>query len=129
MKKKFQEWHILKENLHNNNKKVRFKEREIFWASIGVNIGFEQDGKGVILSRPVLILKKQNNDLFFGIPLSTKIKKGTFFFEFELNGKASNALLVQGRTYDVKRLENTLGMMDKNDFYLLKLSFRKLLDL
>jgi len=129
MAKKFQEWHTLKEDLHKSDKKVRFKEREIFWASIGVNIGFEQDGKGVILSRPVLILKKQNNNLFFGIPLSTKIKKGTFFFEFELNGKASSALLVQGRTYDAKRLENKLGMMDKNDFDLLKLNFKKLLDL
>ena len=128
MSKKFQEWHTLKENLHYSNKKVLFKEREIFWASVGVNIGFEQDGKGHILSRPLLILKKYNNNLFFGIPLSTKIKEGTFFFDFQLNGKDSSALLVQGRTYDAKRLENKMGMIAKDDFDMLKIKLRELLN-
>jgi len=128
MSKKFNEWHQLKVILHNKKKKVLFKERDIFWASIGVNIGFEQDGKGTILSRPVLILKKHNQNLFFGIPLSTKIKEGSFFFEFILNNKPSCALLVQGRTYDVKRLENKIGMISKEDFFELKLKLKELLD-
>jgi len=129
MSKKFNEWNQLKVILHNKKKKVLFKERDIFWASIGVNIGFEQDGKGTILSRPVLILKKYNQNLFFGIPLSTKIKEGSFFFEFILHNKPSCALLVQGRTYDAKRLENKIGMISKEDFFELKLKLKEFLDL
>ncbi len=128
MSKDFNQWHNLKQNLHNSRKIVVFKERDVVWASIGVNIGYEQDGKGKISSRPVLILKKYNKNLFFGIPLSTKIKEGSFFFEFMLNNKLSSALLVQGRTYDAKRLENKIGMISQKDFSALKLKLKELLD-
>ena len=127
MSKDFNQWHNLKQNLHNSRKVVVFKERDIIWASIGINIGYEQDGKGEISSRPLLILKKYNRNLFFGIPLSTKIKEGSFFFEFILNDKPSSALLVQGRTYDAKRLENKIGMISKKDFSVLKLKLKELL--
>jgi len=129
MGKDFNEWNSLKQNLHNSNKKVIFKQRDIFWSSIGINIGFEQDGKGKIFSRPILVVKKFNNHIFYGIPLSTKIKQGSFFFEFTLNGKQSNALLVQGRIYDAKRLENKIGMISKDDFNNLKNSLKELLDI
>jgi mRNA interferase MazF len=128
MSKDFNEWNIIKENIHQNKKSVIFKERDIMWASIGVNIGYEQDGKGKIFSRPVLIVKKFNNNLFFGVPLSTQIKKGSFFYEFTLNNKPSNALLVQGRLYDSKRLENKIGMISKDDFYNLKKELKGLLN-
>ena len=129
MGKDFNEWNSLKQNLHNSNKKVIFKQRDIFWSSIGINIGFEQDGKGKIFSRPILVVKKFNNHIFYGIPLSTKIKQGSFFFEFTLNAKQSNALLVQGRIYDAKRLENKIGMISKDDFNDLKNSLKELLDI
>ncbi|RLA63859.1 MAG: type II toxin-antitoxin system PemK/MazF family toxin [Epsilonproteobacteria bacterium] len=129
MSKKFKEWHTVKEKLHKETKKVIVpKEREVYWASIGVNIGHEQDGKGNIFSRPVLVLKRYNKNLFFGIPLSTQIKQGSFFFEFELNGKKSNALIVQGRIYDTKRLENRMGMVSSDDFNDLKKKLKELLD-
>ena len=52
---------------------------------MGLNIGYEQDGKGEDFLRPVLILKKFNKRVFLGIPL-TKIKKDSHFyhnFEFK----------------------------------------------
>ena len=126
--KQFSKWNTLKETLHSSKKENFFKERDVFWASIGVNIGYEQDGKGEIFSRPILILKKYNKSIFLGIPLSTQIKQGSFFFEFELNGKISNALLVQARVYDAKRLENKIGKIDQESFSKLKLKLRELLN-
>lgn len=128
MNKEFNKWNEVKENLHKHKKAVIFKERDIMWASVGVNIGYEQDGKGKVFSRPILIVKKFNNSIFFGIPLSTKIKRGSFFFEFMLNNKPSNALLVQGRLYDSKRLENKIGMISKDDFDKLKKELKELLN-
>lgn len=128
MNKEFNKWNSLKQKLHNSKKEIIFKQRDIFWISIGVNIGYEQDGKGKIFSRPVLVVKKFNHHIFFGIPLSTQIKQGSFFFEFSLNDKPSNALLVQGRIYDVKRLENKIGMISKDDFQQLKRKLKDLLD-
>jgi len=56
-----------------DNKKIipQIKQREIYWANIGENIGFEQNGKGDNFMRPLLIFKKFSNNIFFGIPLST----------------------------------------------------------
>ena len=128
MSKEFDKWNILKQELHGRKKDIIFKQRDIFWASIGVNVGHEQDGKGKIFSRPVLVVKKFNHHIFYGIPLSTQIKEGSFFFEFTLNDKPSNALLVQGRIYDAKRLENKIGMISKEDFQQLKRKLKGLLD-
>jgi mRNA interferase MazF len=128
MDKDFQNWHRLKEKLHNQKKEQYFKERDVFWASIGVNVGFEQDGKGEIFSRPVLVIKKYSKNIFFGVPLSTQIKNGSFFFTFKLNEKQSNALLVQGRVYDIKRLENKIGKISQDDFKKLKIKLGELLD-
>ena len=128
MSKKFNEWSQLKATLHSRKKEQYFKERDIFWASIGVNIGYEQDGKGEIFSRPILVVKKYSKNIFFGVPLSTQIKQGSFFFTFNLNDKESNALLVQGRIYDIKRLENKIGKISQDNFKQLKLKLRELLD-
>lgn len=49
---------------------------------MGQNIGFEQNGKGDNFVRPVIILKKFNKNMFFGIPLSTQIKDGKFYYYF-----------------------------------------------
>ena len=128
MSKKFDNWNEIKKSLHDEHKAVIFKERDIFWVSIGINIGYEQDGKGEIFSRPVVIVKKYNNNLFFGVPLSTTIREGSFFFSFDFNNEISNALLVQGRVYDAKRLENKIGMISKNDFESLKSKLKGLLN-
>lgn len=127
-KDRFDEWNELKKELDNNKKIVIPKEREVYWASIGENIGFEQNGKSELFSRPVLVVKKFSKNIFFGIPLSTQTKQGSFFFEFELHGEKSNALLVQGRVFDIKRLEKRLGMIGKDDFAKLKIKLRELLD-
>ncbi|MBU1657817.1 type II toxin-antitoxin system PemK/MazF family toxin [bacterium] len=128
MSKQFKEWNQLKEQLHNSDNEQYFKERDIFWASIGINIGYEQDGKGEIFSRPVLIVKKYGKNIFFGIPLSTKIKEGSFFYSFELNGQTSSALLVQARIYDSKRLENKIGKISTEEFKKLKMKLGELLN-
>ena len=40
MSKKFDNWNDVKKNLHGEHKAIIFKERDIFWVSIGVNIGY-----------------------------------------------------------------------------------------
>ncbi|KIM12899.1 MAG: hypothetical protein KU38_02975 [Sulfurovum sp. FS08-3] len=126
--KNFEKWNEVKSKLHNKKTKIVIpKEREVYWASIGVNIGHEQDGKGDIFSRPVLVLKKYNQHIFFGIPLSTQLREGSFFFEFLLNGEKRNALIVQGRLLDTKRLENRIGMINREDFDRLKNKLKELM--
>jgi hypothetical protein len=35
-----------------------FKEREVWWCSIGLNVGDEEFWKGAYFTRPVLVFKK-----------------------------------------------------------------------
>ena len=129
MSKKFTSWNNIKINIEKKKEKIYFKEREIYWANIGENIGFEQGGKGDDFTRPLLIFKKFSNNIFFGIPLSTKRKNGTFFFEFIFkDNKISTALLVQTKMYDVKRLDKKIGKISVEDFKRLKIKFNELLN-
>lgn len=72
--KDFDNWNEIKKKTSKDNTYRGFKEREIFYAKIGKNIGFEQNGTGNKFIRPILILKKFNRSLFYAIPLSTTEK-------------------------------------------------------
>ena len=126
--KKFNEWNEVKKRTESKKIIATFKERNIYWANLGENIGFEQNGKGTEFMRPLLIFKKFSNNMFFGIPLSTQRKKeGSFFFEFSFkDDDISTALIVQGKLFDVKRLDRKIGKISIEDFGKLKLKFKGL---
>ena len=48
MKKDYGEWHKKKKILNERKDidNIFFREKEVWWIALGVNIGFEQDGKG-----------------------------------------------------------------------------------
>jgi len=128
MSKKFDGWNEVKKSIESKKQVASFKEREIYWANIGENVGFEQCGKGDDFTRPILVFKKFTHTMFFGIPLSTQAKNGSFFFEFSfVENQPSTALLVQAKVFDVKRLDKKIGMMKKDEFENLKKQFGKLL--
>ena len=67
--KRFLEWIQLKEQLHNaSHKPPLFKEGEVWWCSVGENVGKEINGKSKLFSRPVLVFKKLTSETFLGIP-------------------------------------------------------------
>lgn len=117
MKKDFQKWHILKSQLHENKSEVFFHEREIWWCTLGANIGFEQDGRGEYFDRPVLVLKKFNLDVCLIVPLTTSGKKGKYYFPLgEIEGKNATAVLSQIRLIDRKRLMNKVDVVEERVF-------------
>lgn len=121
-------WSLLKQTLEKKDLVHFFYEKEIWWIHMGKNIGFEQDGKNNIFLRPVVIIKKFNKDLFWGIPLTTKNKKGKYYFQFtDINGVKENAILSQTRPYSSKRLKNKLGEISNKDFQNIKKAVKRLL--
>jgi len=107
--KAFDEWSNEKKKINNkntDNPKIIFHDREIWWCSVGVNIGYEQDGNGENIERPVLILRKFNKYIFLGIPLTTKPKNLELPFYVKLAGAKveSIAILSQIRLLSSKRL-------------------------
>ena len=105
MNKDFKKWHNRKEYIHKNSSQVFFHEREIWWCSLGLNIGFEQDGNGPEFQRPVIILRKFNNDVCWVLPITTKPKTGKYYFPVDLGDKTERRvilsqlrLIVRGRS-------------------------------
>jgi mRNA interferase MazF len=58
MQKDFDKWNEQKKELDKKQKDMLFKEREIWWCNLGLNIGDEENGKGEKSTRPILIIKK-----------------------------------------------------------------------
>ncbi len=122
MNKNFDQWNIVKKKTNKNYDvgSVYFREREIWWVRLGVNIGFEQDGTGEQYARPVIILKKYNPQVFLVVPLSTTDKRGKYYFDVgDVDGKNAVAILSQIRLIDVHRLVKHIGIVDKKMFPLL----------
>jgi len=103
----FTDWTKLKIRIHSSetNKNVYFKEGQVWWASVGQNIGVESNGKNKNYERPVIILKKFNGHSFLGITLSSKEKIGNYYIKLKNIKGVSNIInLSQIKNMSSKRL-------------------------
>ena len=114
--KDYESWHKVKRGLNEDAHMPDFKERDIWWCSIGVNIGHEVDGKNASFNRPVLVLRKFSKKLFWGVPLSTQIKDSPHYYCFTFRDRQQSALLTQMRLLDSSRMTNRMGQLSKGPF-------------
>lgn len=115
--KDFDGWIFKKKKYHyQKTKPPLFKERDIWWVSIGINVGFEEDGKHEKFIRPVLVLRKFNRELFLGIPMSTKIKENRYYVKVSVKGEVVSVLISQIRVLSAKRIQDKLAELDETDF-------------
>ena len=105
----------MKQEAHYVQTRPMFKECEIWWCSLGANIGDEQDGKGRSFARPVLVFKKFNKHIFLGIPLSTQVKDNRFYHHLHFNNKDQCLLLSQIRLFDAKRFGIKMGEISADE--------------
>ena len=127
MLKDFVRWLKLKEELHDRQQRPPLvSERDIWWASVGENIGSEINGKSQLFSRPVIIYKKLSHGFYFVIPTTTQKKNGSWFVGFRQQGKAMIACLHQARAIDHRRLSSKLGTLDDEDFVNIRQGFNRL---
>lgn len=128
MNKNYRDWHNKKTGINDITVRPGFHEREIWFCHLGSNIGFEQDGTGEDFLRPILILRKFNNEIFWGIPLTNTKKDTEHYYPFSFKeGKTSTAILSQIRLIDAKRLSYKIGDISETDFGLLKEKLKALL--
>ncbi len=132
MKKKteieFDKWNRKKQKMHIEKQRPFFHEQEAWFCSIGANIGFEQDGNGDEFLRPVMILKKFNNEIFWALPMTKNAKEGKYYHVVSISGRERSALILsQIRLVDAKRLAYKIGSVKQQDFILIKEKIRQLL--
>jgi mRNA interferase MazF len=105
MEKDFDKWNEKKKSIHTRKKQVLFNEREVWWCSLGVNVGFEMDGKNELFERPVLVLRKFSKLSLLVLPLTSREKEGKYYYTLpEHKGITSRVILSQFRLISSKRL-------------------------
>jgi len=127
--KDFNSWNLDKQVVHHRAKPVVYpKRRHIYYAKLGVNVGFEVDGKKLFL-RPVLILARIGS-LFWVAPLTSKFKANIFHYRLNSvsfpNIKDSVVMLSQARIVDKKRIQNELGIISIPEFLTIQKKMKKL---
>ena len=117
MAKDFNSWNKEKINLeHEKPDSLSFHEREVWWCSIGLNLGDEQDGKNDFFERPILVVKKFNRKLARVLPMSTKLKEGIYYHQVIYDNHAFVVILSQLRLISVKRFRRFIRKISSSQF-------------
>ncbi len=113
--KDFDSWNIEKQRINNKeaSEKRFFHEGEIWWGSLGINIGSEQDGKNELFERPLLIIKKFHNDAVWIVPLTSEAKENRFHYQLQIN--RSFVILSQIRLVSPKRFFRFIEKINENE--------------
>lgn len=116
--KSFDEWNLRKKIIQGANSELQFfyYTREIWWCSLGVNVGVETDGKHEYFERPILVVKKFNKYMFWGLPLTSTARDGVYFCRVKYETGIAWAFLSQLRVFSSKRLIRKAGMISESDF-------------
>lgn len=115
-KKDFENWSCLKQELHRKISRVTAREGEVWFCSVGVNVGNEIDGKHQWFERPVLILKCWGPDSFLGVPMTNKIKHTDYCMTVTVRDKPRGVMVTQLRLFDRRRLLRRVGEVSLRDF-------------
>lgn len=128
MKKDFDTWNEEKKRIHERGIDKLYHAREIWWCSLGVNVGFEQDGTGEESQRPVLIVRGFSKQVCLAVPLTTSTKKNPYHIAIgEVDGKPAFVIISQMRLIDTKRLVNKVGVVGAVLFEHIRKSVKALL--
>jgi len=126
----YDEWNGLKKRLNNKKEIITFYQGNIYFMSIGKNIGNESYGKNDMFLRPVLVYRKLSKTTFVGIPLTSSKKEGSYYFSFNYKqNKTSTAMLNQMRVFDIRRSEYLSGKINKNTYKNLEIQVKEFMNI
>ena len=125
--KDFDKWNSKKKKIDTYKFVNFYHSRDIWWCSLGVNVGFEQDGKGKNYRRPVLIVRGLSKETCIIVPLTTSTFEHKYKIDIGIvNGKKCKAHISQIRVIDTKRFVNKIGELDVIKFEHIRKSIRNL---
>jgi mRNA-degrading endonuclease toxin of MazEF toxin-antitoxin module len=124
----FEKWNKIKQEIQfKKHSPPNFREGDVWFCHLGLNLGNEEYGKGDEFLRPILILKKFNNYLFVGVPLTTKVRNSKYYLTIKLSTWEQSLLIAQVRSLSSKRLLYRKFKFDENEFRKIKEYLKKFL--
>jgi mRNA interferase MazF len=119
MEKDFDRWNEVKKQLaHGVMPPLAFpNDGEVWVCTMGKNLGHEQNGGPIDFSRPALVVRKFNNEMFWIVPLSSKQKSFDFYFNYtDPDGISVAAILAQLRLVSINRFRRILYVLPATQF-------------
>jgi len=116
MGKNFDSWNDLKKQIDQEGKNKFYHPRDIWWCKLGLNVGFEQDGKDLEFQRPIVVLKGFG-DVCLVVPLTSSSRQHIHRIDVGIiKGKSAKAIVSQMRVVDTKRFVEKVGVLSKENF-------------
>ena len=118
--KDFDGWIVRKKAIHAMPGTAFAHPREIWWCSVGVNIGAEIDVKNENYERPVIVIKVYNKETLLVLPITSLEKNDRFHHKINADKKTVWVKLTQHRVISNKRLIRKIDMLGQTEFDELK---------
>ncbi len=112
--KDYDKWNDKKKEINRLSNTPFFNERDVWWCSLGINIDVEMDGKNALYERPVLILKKINQQSAWILPISSTIKENSYIYV--LKSQLSSVSISQLKSISSKRLLRKEGRISIDEY-------------
>jgi mRNA interferase MazF len=114
----YDKWNEVKKKINREVLPVNFflREREVWWCSLGMNIGVEANGKNDVFERPLLILKVFNKNMIWGLPITSTLKNSYFYYGLKFNDEYRSVNITQIRVVSSKRLLRKVDVITEEDF-------------
>lgn len=92
-------------------------KKEIWWASMGYNIGVEMNGKNDKFERPIVVIKVFNTHSLLVAPITTNSKDHKYSISFvNASGEVNFVNISHIRSISSKRLLRKVGSMSDYDY-------------
>lgn len=109
-------WTRRKICVHCLSTELYFDEREVWWVSLGENVGSEANGKHESFERPIIVLRKLSANMLIAVPVTTKMKVGSWYHHFHLGDEERCAILSQIRVISSLRLIRRIDSITPAEF-------------
>jgi uncharacterized protein YifN (PemK superfamily) len=126
MEKDFDKWNKLKKIFEKEERELFAHPREVWWCSLGLNLGAEIDGKNDNFERPVLVINVYSRETMFVLPITSKEKNDKFHYKIFVKIKDIKSgeylerpvwvKLTQSRVISNKRLLRKVDTISVNNF-------------
>lgn len=128
--KDFDRWNEKKKqtDFKNEERKPFIHMREVWWCTVGVNVGSEIDGKNENFERPVLVMRVISGNGFLGVPLTSRKKGHRYEVTITHDRGDSFANISQIRFFSRKRLLRKVGTVSEQHFQTVLNKLRDLFD-
>jgi len=132
--KNFDDWNKEKKLVNASKKEVFAHPREVWWCSLGINIGSELDGKNDNFERPVIIVRVYNKETMLVLPTTSKSKTDKFHLPIEIDVQNPDTKekfkrmvyvkLTQARVISNKRLLRKVDVISESEFERIHQAFK-----